>query len=431
MALLDLAAAPGPARWRTDPAQYWRAIDQAVSERDGPVTVVELSALRANIADLRTRAAAGVRGESGPAPAAAPIRLASKSIRVRGVIDAALAVPGFAGVLAYDVAEAHWLAADRPDRPGIADVLLGYPSADREAIARLLGDEVAAARVSLLVDSPAHLDLIDAAAPPADRPPVRVAIDLDASWRHRLLGHIGVRRSPVHSVGDAVALAETILARPGFRLVGAMSYEAQVAGVGNRAPGAPLRNLLISQIQHRSMRELRERRGATVAALRGLAELEFVNAGGTGSVEATAADPAVTDIAAGSGLFGGHLFDTYRHFRPAPAAAFGLSVVRKPAADLAACHGGGWIASGPPAADRLPKPVWPFGLEYLPREAAGEVQTPLRGPAAAGLAVGDRVWFRHAKSGELAEHANTVLLVDDGVVVGELPTYRGEGRCFL
>ncbi|MBO9578910.1 MAG: amino acid deaminase/aldolase, partial [Microbacteriaceae bacterium] len=183
--------------------------------------------------------------------------------------------------------------------------------------------------------------------------------------------------------------------------------------------------------QAASARELAARRGEAVRLVREVAELEFVNGGGTGSVESTHADGSVTEVAAGSGLLGPHLFDHYRHFTPAPAAAFALDVVRRPTPDIATVLGGGWIASGPPAADRLPLAVWPEGLAYLPREAAGEVQTPLRGPAAAGLRPGDRVWFRHTKAGEIAEHLNALHVVADGVVIDELPTYRGEGKAFL
>lgn len=424
--VLDLGGDLGARPWLTDQGQYWASVDGAVADIDGPVAVIEVSALRANVADLRRRAGA------------TPIRVASKSLRVRAVIEEILDVPGYAGVLAYDVAEAQWLASDRPAssqravaRNGIEDVLLGYPSADRRALAGLCRDQAAVGRVALLIDSIEQLDLIDALVPPSARPSLRVAIDLDVSYHSKLLGHVGVRRSPVHTVEQAATLAAAIAARPGFTLVGVMSYEAQIAGVGNRVPGKPVFNRLIGAIQRRSMDELRVRRAAAVAAIRQTADLEFVNAGGTGSLELTATDPSVTDIAAGSGFFGGHLFDNYAHFRPAPAAAFGLSVVRKPTADIVTCHGGGWIASGPPAPDRLPKPVWPSGLSYLPREAAGEVQTPLRGRAARDLAIGSRVWFRHTKSGELSEHVEAVVLVEDGAVVGRLPTYRGEGKCFL
>jgi D-serine deaminase-like pyridoxal phosphate-dependent protein len=144
----------------------------------------------------------------------------------------------------------------------------------------------------------------------------------------------------------------------------------------------------------------------------------------------------VTEIAAGSGLFGGHLFDTYHSFRPAPAASFALSVVRRPGPETATLLGGGWIASGPPGEDRLPQVAWPTGLKMVDREMAGEVQTPLTGIAAGVLRVGDRVWLRHTKSGELSEHVNEFQLVDavEGrapAVVGAVPGYRGEGKAFL
>jgi D-serine deaminase-like pyridoxal phosphate-dependent protein len=162
-----------------------------------------------------------------------------------------------------------------------------------------------------------------------------------------------------------------------------------------------------------------------------VAPLEFVNGGGTGSLESTAADSSVTEIAAGSGLLGGHLFDTYSRFRPAPAAAFALSVVRKPTPAMATLLGGGWIASGPPQADRSPEIVWPHGLRMQPREMAGEVQTPLSGRPAAGLRLGDRVWLRHTKSGELSEHVNEFQIVEGGRVIDVVPSYRGEGKAFL
>jgi D-serine deaminase-like pyridoxal phosphate-dependent protein len=168
-----------------------------------------------------------------------------------------------------------------------------------------------------------------------------------------------------------------------------------------------------------------------VAAVHEVAPLEFVNGGGTGSLERTSSESAVTDVAAGSGLFGPTLFDHYQGFKPEPAAFFVLPVVRRPTPAHATVLGGGWIASGPAGADRLPTPAWPPGLELVPGEGAGEVQTPLTGPGTAGLRLGDRVWFRHAKAGELCEHVDTLHLVSNGRVVDEVPTYRGEGHAFL
>ena len=98
---------------------------------------------------------------------------------------------------------------------------------------------------------------------------------------------------------------------------------------------------------------------------------------------------------------------------------------------MATLLGGGWVASGPAASDRLPLPVWPEGLRMVPREMAGEVQTPVTGVAARELRIGDRVWLRHTKAGELAEHLNELVVVDGDRIVETLPTYRGEGKAWL
>jgi len=246
-----------------------------------------------------------------------------------------------------------------------------------------------------------------------------------------VVGHIGVFRSPVHTAEQARAIATAIVGRPGFRLVGMMSYEAQIAGLGNKPIGHPFRGAIIRRLQASSNRELHERRAAAVRAVRDVAELEFVNGGGTGSLESTSADDAVTEVAAGSGLMGPRLFDNYAHFTPAPAAAFALAVVRKPSPQMATLMGGGWLASGPGAPDRMPQLVWPEGLDYVAREGAGEVQSPLTGATAATLAVGDRVWLRHVKAGELSEHVNDFVLVDGDQALGTTPSYRGEGQAFL
>ncbi len=412
--LLRLSSAPNRTPWRG--AGWWPALTLATAELDPPFGVLSVDALAWNAHDLLRRAAG------------LPIRVASKSIRVRGVLDSVLALPGYAGVLAYTLPEALWLAAGEN---GIEDVVVGYPSVDRAAIQALADSAELAQRVTLMIDDPAQLDLVDTVVPPAKRPELRVCLELDASYRHAVLGHVGTRRSPLREPHELQRLAARTVARPGFRLVGVMAYEAQIAGLGNAGHG---RGSVIRKIQKASAGELLERRSAAVAAVRGVAELEFVNGGGTGSIESTRADPSVTEVAAGSGLFGPHLFDGYQHFDPAPAAAFALSVVRRPTGadgDIATLLGGGWIASGPPGPDRLPEVVWPQGLAYLGREGAGEVQTPVQGETARTLAVGERVWLRHTKAGELSEHLFEFVLIEDGRIGGTLPTYRGEGKVFL
>lgn len=220
--------------------------------------------------------------------------------------------------------------------------------------------------------------------------------------------------------------------RPGFRLVGLMAYEGHIAGVGDSVEGRPLRSRAVRLMQAAGRRELAVRRAEVVRAVRAVApDLEFVNGGGTGSVQHTAAERAVTEIAAGSGLYVPRLFDNYTSFTARPAALFAHPVVRRPGVGVVTVLGGGYPASGPAGPDRLPVPYLPEGLRYDPQEGPGEVQTPLLGAPADDLLIGDKVWFRHAKAGEMCERFDELQLIEGDRVTAAVPTYRGEGRTFL
>ncbi|MFI9810842.1 amino acid deaminase/aldolase [Saccharothrix variisporea] len=388
-------------------------LDTATKALDAPFAIVDLDAFDHNATDL-------VRRAGGK-----PVRVASKSVRVRWLLERVLARPGYAGVMCYSLAEALWLS----EHDLSEDLLVAYPTVDHGALRALAADEKARERVTIMVDSPAHLDLVDAALG-TGHPPIRVCLELDVSWRPLPGLHVGPRRSPVHSARDAADLAAKITRRPGFSLVGVMAYEGQIAGLGDSPLGRPLRAAAVRWMQGKSAKELVERRVEAVAAIRRVADLEFVNGGGTGSLEITGADPSVTELAAGSGLIGPTLFDAYRAFRPRPAALFALPVVRRPGRGVATVFAGGYLASGTATPDRLPSPHLPVGLKLTPLEGAGEVQTPVVGRAANALALGDRVWFRHAKAGELAERFTHYHVVQGDTVVHTAPTYRGEGKSF-
>ena len=75
----------------------------------------------------------------------------------------------------------------------------------------------------------------------------------------------------------------------------------------------------------------------------------------------------------------------------------------------------------------MPVPVYPPGLGYSATEGAGEVQTPLHGSAARELRIGDPVWFRHAKAGEMTEHVDRMIAVDADGTHHEWDTYRRQG----
>ena len=375
--------------------------DAATAAVQPPLAVVDLDAFDANAADLVRRAAGR------------PIRVASKSVRCRSLLRRVLGRPGFAGVMAYAVPEARWLVA-----AGFADVFVAYPSVDRAALTGVAADEREAAQVTLTVDSLDHVELLAG----LDRPHgLRVALDVDASLRIGRV-HLGVRRSPLREHSDAVAVARAAAAA-GLSVVGLMFYDAQIAGLPDSSP-------VVRLVKRRSADSLVQRRDEVVNAVREVADLEFVNGGGTGSLHITGRDPVVTELAAGSGLYGPTLFDGYDDFTPHPAAAFALPVVRRPGPGFVTAFGGGYVASGAPGWSRVPSPFGRSNVKLVKSEGVGEVQTPLQGKGVRDLQLGDRVWFRYAKAGEMCERFDALHLVRGDQLVETVPTYRGEGKNF-
>ena len=320
-----------------DRARY----DRATAHLDAPLALVDLDAFDANADDLARRA----QGK--------PVRVASKSVRCRALLERVLAKDGFAGIMSFTLAESLWLA-----RSGFEDVLLAYPSADRAAFAELAADPKLAAAVTVMVDDPAQLRLIDEARD-GGREVIRVCLELDTALK--LFGgrvRVGARRSPLHSPAQVADMARAVARRPGFRVVGIMAYEGHIAGVGDAVAGHPVRSRAGRLMQATARRELAERRGEVVRAVRAVVpDLEFVNGGGTGSVQHTAAEDAVTEIAAGSGLYVPRLFDNYTSFSGLPAALFSQPFVRRPGVGVVTVLGGGYPASGAPGRDRLPPPT--------------------------------------------------------------------------
>jgi D-serine deaminase-like pyridoxal phosphate-dependent protein len=355
-----------------------------------------------------------------------PIRVASKSVRCRELLHRILARDaGFSGLMTFTLAETLWLRGQ-----GFGDLLLAYPTPDRASLAELarIEDED---RPLLMVDSPEQLDWIASAAP-SPAAPLRLCVEFDTGYRlPGGLATIGPKRSPIRTPAQAAALAREIDRRPGVELAGLMGYEGHIAGVGDRPLGKPLQGPAIRAMQRASAAEVAERRAAIVAAVREVVPVALVNGGGTGSLHTTAAEDAVTEVTAGSGFYASTLFDRYSAFDQRPAAMFALPVVRRPRADTVTLLGGGYVASGAPGRDRLPQPYLPAGLTLDGLEGAGEVQTPVKGPAARGLKVGDNVYLRHAKAGELCERFDSLHLISGGEIVDEVATYRGEGHAFL
>jgi D-serine deaminase-like pyridoxal phosphate-dependent protein len=392
--------------------EAWRYYRDALGERPLPAALVDLDNLERNLSAILERA-----GDL-------PVRIASKSVRSIEVLRHAQAFdPRFRGLMCFHAREACMLA-----ERGFDDLLVAYPTVEADAVRQVCRAIRQGSDITLMVDCPEHVRRLAAVAAEEG---VTLPLCLDVDMSMRLPGlNFGVFRSPVRSADDALAVYHVIREHEAVNLAGVMGYEAQIAGVTDTGPGQVAKNAVIRALKKRSIRQLTERRDAVVRALHDAgARLRFVNGGGTGSLETTAADNEVTEVTAGSGLYAPALFDHYHNFRHVPAAMFALEVVRQPDDDHVTCLGGGYVASGSASPDRLPVPALPEGLALDPNEGAGEVQTPLTGDNAPAL--GEPVFFRHAKAGELCERFNELLLIRDGRVERTVPTYRGEGLQFL
>jgi len=359
------------------------------------------------------------------------IRVATKSVRCPWVLDhiKSLDKDGLLkGYMCFTPEEADFLYSQ-----GYDDFLVAYPSlqnSDLDIMTRMTRD---GADVKFVVDSEEHLDIIGDAGAKADTT-VKVIVELDVALE-KLSGklYFGVRRSPVRRGRDVVRLVRYAEKKGGVKVVGVMAYEAQVAGLNDHSPYTRVMNPLKRWIKKASIPEVLEQRAEVWRTVeREGIEFELVNGGGSGSIYTTSADPAVTEATIGSGLYTSHLFRYYKHIPWAPSAFFAIQAVRKPKPGMITCQGGGYIASGAAGYDRLPMPYSPEGLKMLGFEGAGEVQTPLLVPPnCPEIKLGDPIIWQHAKAGEVMERFNEVLVISEGKVIDNVPTYRGLGKSFL
>ncbi len=397
----------------TDPGLHDR-YRRAVGDEPLPCALVDLDALDRNIDSLL----APVRAHEKK------LRVATKSVRCQELLRYITERGGdsISGLMTYHARETAWLFD-----AGYQDLLLAYPTM-QESDAELIADiNARGGSAAVVVDCPQHLALLDKAAH-AKQTRIPIVVEVDVAYHplgSRL--HVGVRRSPLRSVDDVQALLRRLDVLPGLEMRGLMAYEAHIAGLGDSAPGAALSNAAMRLMKTRARAQVEQTRRELAEAI----HPTLFNGGGSGSLDWCTAESALTEVTAGSGFLCSHLFDNYRSLQLEPAAYFALSVVRAPTDGMVTCHGGGLIASGAAGADRLPVPALPPGLSLLSLEGAGEVQTPLSVPADTRVDVGDIVFFRHAKAGELAEHFNEYLLVRGDSVLGRAKTYRGMSQCFL
>ncbi|MCG7405800.1 amino acid deaminase/aldolase [Paenibacillus sp. ACRRX] len=392
----------------------YRQYANAFSQLPMPYAYLDLEYLRYNITDILNRS-----GQK-------QVRIASKSIRSVSVLRYILERDcRFSGVMCYSAQEAVCLA-----ERGLDDLLIGYPVWNEESIRAICCLVKQGKTIVFMVDDVKHVDRI---AYFAREEQVVLPVCLDIDMSTQLCGlYFGVRRSPVRSVGEAVTMAEYILSQPFIRLEGLMGYEAQIAGVGDHTPKQALKNMIITYLKRRSIEEIANKRLELAYELKKRdIHFRFFNGGGTGSLHSTCKEDVINEVTVGSGFYGPALFDSYRDFQCAPAAGYAIEIVRLPKEGVFTCHGGGYTGSGATGTDKLPQPYLPLGSRLLAQEGAGEVQTPIMYKGEERLQLGDPVFMRHSKAGELCERFKTLHCYEYGQITGQIKTYRGEGWCFV
>ena len=357
------------------------------------------------------------------------IRIASKSIRVPWLLEYIMKKggPHFHGIMCFSVPEAAYLASQ-----GFDDLLVAYPTvgeADLELFYSITQDGL---NISLMADSVGQVEAIHKKWQQIEKPEVkaRVCIDVDMSWKPAGL-HLGVYRSSIRSLNDFQKVLRKIQESENLKFAGVMGYEAQVAGMGDRSPFSPLLNPVKKMIKSKSVKDVFAKREAIHQFLQSQnAEPGIFNGGGTGSLKSTLKEPWLTEVTAGSGFLQSHLFDYYEASQNVPAFCFGLQVSRISQRGIVTCKSGGFVASGDAGQDKWPVPFLPDGIKMIKNEGFGEVQTPVQLPQNLDVKLGDPLFFRPAKAGEIAERFKEYILIRNNKIIEKVPTYRGLGQCF-
>lgn len=387
-------------------------LNNSLKGERAPFAFVDMNFLDKNIEDIKLRAGSK------------QIRIATKSIRsleMLRYIERKLGSKAN-GFMCFSVEEACWLSEQ-----GLDNLLVAYPSMDKKSIIEVSKLNANGKKIYLMIDSLEQVNFLEDLTLEG---PLFLCIDIDLSTYLPGL-NFGVFRSPTRTKSQVLALLNSIKGNKGLQLKALMGYEAQIAGVTDNQKGRSLMNLIIGLLKKISLKRIPSLRASLVKSIldQGI-ELDFVNGGGTGSMESTREEDSVSEIAVGSGFYAPTLFDSYSQFKHLPAAGFALEVVRIPEKNIYTCFSGGYVASGAIGRDKVPSPYLPEGSELTNNEMAGEVQTPVLYRGQTRLGLGSRIYFRHAKAGELCERFLSLLLIRDGAIEKSVDTYRGSGKLF-
>ncbi|MEK4628928.1 MAG: alanine racemase [Solibacillus sp.] len=387
--------------------------DEVFKNLERPFGWVDLDALQKNIDFINN--ACGNK----------TIRIATKSVRSVPLLEyIAARITHFSGFMTFTASESVYLF-----ERGLDQLLIGYPVVEKSSIVRLAEWVKKGKSLTFMIDSVSQIALLNEIAK-QEAVQFQICIDLNVSTDFRVI-YFGTKRSPISDIKKLDLLLQEIKKYPHVKVVGVMGYDAQIAGIADRNTQLyGLKGALIRTLKRQSMKKITAFRQFAVAHVKSIYDLQFVNAGGSGSMHWTSLQKDVSEITVGSAFYAPALFDHYDQLKLQPAAGFAVRVTRKFSNHIAVCHGGGYVASGAVGKDRLPAFLNREQFALLPLEGAGEVQTPIV-VKNEQVKIGDTIYMRHAKAGELCERFQVLHATQGGHYIGQLKTYRGDGQCFL
>lgn len=353
------------------------------------------------------------------------IRIATKSIRSMVLLQRiSNKIPNVCW-MCFSIDEAVMLAEN-----GFDNLLVAYPSLQQKAVERVCEQIKKGKKIYLMTDNVWHLKNLDAIAL-KNNVVLPVAVDIDVSMNFMGI-YFGVYRSSIRTTAQFKKYLDALPAYKNVTLKGVMTYEAQIAGVGDNSKGKFFYNKIITFLKQKSLPKIEKTRAELKKQITEAGvTLDFFNGGGTGSLTHTSKDKNVSEITFGSGLFTPTLFDNYKDFKGSPATGFVLEVCRHPQKNVYTALGGGYVASGSAGIDKLPKIMYPKSAKLFTNEGVGEVQTPFKTQSPIDFESEGFAVFRHAKAGELCERFSFLYGFENQEKPIKIPTYRGEGYTFL
>ena len=386
--------------------------EEAYTHLTRPFACIDLNALDRNIAFVNKEAL----GKD--------IRIATKSVRSTSLLRyIAERLNNHSGWMTFDLRKALYLLGE-----GFDELLFGYPQIEEAPLEEIIPYIQKGRSVVFMIDCIEQWRWLNEIGE-YNEVVFEVCIDLNMSTDFKMI-YFGTKRSSLRTVIDVENLLESGSPFANTKITGMMGYEAQLAGVTDvtvtrwQAP-------LVKELKKISRKKVSKLRKKAVAMVRSnYPTLRFVNGGGSGSIDFTAREEEVTELTIGSAFYFPALFSKYTNLPLENAVTFALRVTRNPEEGIVVCNGGGYVASGAVGVDKNPVPLWPENLTFLKNEGAGEVQTPLYDKEKK-LQIGDTVYFRHAKAGELCERFNELHARRGTTYIESFMTYRGEGECYL